>query len=388
MIVLALSLVALPLVIGGYAYVGYPLLLRVVAAFRPPRRLPPAPAEWPLVTLTLPAYNEARVIRATLDNLLAIDYPAERLQLVVVSDCSSDGTDEIVREYASRGVELVRLPKRMGKTAAEHAATAAARGAIVVNTDASVRVPPGSLKPLVRAFGDPTVGVASGRDVSIGDVSAEGNGGESGYVGYEMTVRALETRVGSIVGASGCFFAFRRECADLSFPVHLSRDFASCLIARERGYRSVSVDEAVCVVPRTTSLQAEARRKARTMARGLATLLHKRHLMNPLRHGAFAWMLVSHKLCRWLVYPALPLAAAGLVLLGILWPPAAVAVAAAAAGVLLGVAGLRWPAGRAVPRPLALAGFLLASNWAGVQAWAKVARGETSPVWEPTRRPA
>ena len=388
MIAFALTLVALPLVIGGYAYVGYPLVLRLAALFRPARRLPPVPGEWPVVTVTLPVYNEARVIRSTLESLLALDYPTDRLQLVVVSDCSSDGTDEVVREYADRGVELVRLPKRMGKTAAEHAATAAARGAIVVNTDASVRVPASSLKPLVRAFGDPTVGVASGRDVSVGDVSAEGNGGESGYVGYEMTVRALETRVGSIVGASGCFFGFRRECHDPSFPVHLSRDFASCLIARERGFRSVSVDEAVCVVPRTTSLQAESRRKSRTMARGLATLLHKRHLMNPFRHGTFAWMLFSHKLCRWLVYPALPLAALGLVLLGFAWPPAAIAVAAAAAFVLLGLLGLHWPAGRAVPRPLALAGFMLASNWAGVQAWAKVAKGETSPVWEPTRRPA
>src|SRR5690606_39198192 len=124
---------------------------------------------------------------------------------------------------------------------------------------------------------------------SVGDLSAEGNQGESGYVGYEMRVRALETRLGSIVGASGSFFAMRREIHEPDFPEQLSRDFASALMAVERGFRAVSVEEAICLVPRTRSLRTEFRRKARTMARGLETLWYKRHLMNPLKHGAFAW---------------------------------------------------------------------------------------------------
>src|SRR5690606_28676925 len=106
------------------------------------------------------------------------------------------------------------------------------------------------LKALVRAFEDTTVGVASSRDVSVGDLTAEGNQGESGYVGYEMQVRALETRIGSIVGASGSFFAMRRELHEPGFPEELSRDFASALMAVERGFRAVSVDDAICLVPR------------------------------------------------------------------------------------------------------------------------------------------
>lgn len=384
----ALALVALPVVCFGYAYAGYPLLLRLVAASRPPRSRHPDPDPWPRITITVPCYNEERRLRPSLESLLAADYPAERRQILVVSDASTDATDDIAREFAGQGVELLRLPRRGGKTAAENAALAAARGEIVINIDASVRILPDAVKALVRAFSDPTVGVASSRDVSVGDEAREGNQGESGYVGYEMAVRALETRVGSIVGASGSFFGIRKGIHEPGFPEELSRDFASALMAREHGLRAVSVDEAVCLVPRATSLRAEFRRKVRTMARGLETLWYKRHLMNPLRHGTFAWMLVSHKLCRWLVYLTLPLAALGLVLLAVAWPPAWALVAAAVVGIVLGIVGMRWREGARVPALFAIPGFILASNVAGLLAWMQVLRRRRTPIWEPTRRPA
>jgi len=388
MLVLAVLLILLPVAFFGYAYLIYPFVLRALASRRPPRAPLADPAQWPTVTITVPCYNEERRIRPALDSLLLVDYPADRRQILIVSDASTDGTDDIAREYTDRGVELLRLSTRSGKTAAENAAVLAARGEIVVNVDASVRILPNALKALIRAFSDPTVGVASSRDVSTGDVTAEGNQAESGYVGYEMWVRALETRLGSIVGASGSFFGIRREIHEPGFPEALSRDFASALMAHEHGFRAVSVDEAVCLVPRTTSLKSEFRRKVRTMARGLETLWYKRHLMNPARHGEFAWMLISHKLCRWLVYLALPFAVAGLMLLAVVWRPAIAFIALAAAGVVLGTVGMRWPDGRRVPAVFALPGFILASNVAGVLAWAKVLRRERSPVWEPTRRPA
>jgi cellulose synthase/poly-beta-1,6-N-acetylglucosamine synthase-like glycosyltransferase len=276
---------------------------------------------------------------------------------------------------------------RSGKTAAENAAASRLRGEIVINTDATIRIPPHALKPLVRVFQDPTIGVASGRDVSVGRVEQEANRGESGYVGYEMWLRSLETRVGSIVGASGCFYAIRRSLVNSTFPAALSRDFASPLRAREFGYRTVSVDEAVCFVPRTTSLRAEFRRKIRTMARGLETLWHTRSLMNPRRYGAFAWMLVSHKLCRWLVHLALPLALIGLALLA---PESVVAQVLLIVALLIAVAGtfaLAASETRRLPLPLAIAGFLVAVNVAALAAWWKAAKGERNPIWEPTRRP-
>jgi cellulose synthase/poly-beta-1,6-N-acetylglucosamine synthase-like glycosyltransferase len=375
-----------PVALFAYAYAIYPAILRLLASGLPMPQDRQDPAEWPFITITLPCHNEERRIRAAIEGILRADYPADRRQVIVISDASTDATDSIAREYESRGIELLRLGARRGKTAAENAGVAAARGSIVINIDASVGIAPGSIKALVRTFADPTVGVASSRDVSVGDVTLEGNQGESGYVGYEMKVRALETRMGSIVGASGSFFAMRRELHERDFPEELSRDFASVLMARERGFRGVSVEDAICYVPRTTSLEKEFQRKIRTMARGLETLWYKRHLMNPAQYGAFAWMLVSHKLSRWLVYLTLPFAAAGLLVLASAWPPAWLIVGAAALGAAIGTLAMLWPPGRRVPHLLAINGFALASNLAGMLAWARFFRGESSPVWEPTRR--
>src|SRR5262249_11149857 len=154
----------LPLLLIGYAYLGYPLMLQVLGWFRPPVRQLPEPDQWPTITIVVPAYNEERVIGRTIESLLALDYPAQRRHIIVLSDASTDGTDEIVRSYGDRGVQLLRQPERRGKDAGEIAALPHIQGEIVVNTDATIRIHSEALKPLVRAFEDPTVGVASGRD--------------------------------------------------------------------------------------------------------------------------------------------------------------------------------------------------------------------------------
>jgi cellulose synthase/poly-beta-1,6-N-acetylglucosamine synthase-like glycosyltransferase len=380
-------LIALPAAIFAWAYAGYPVALWLASRFRAPRVSPADPAAWPLISITVPAYNESARIRATLESLLAIDYPAERRQILIVSDASTDDTDAIVGEYAARGVELYRVAQRGGKTAAENLAASSLRGEIVINTDASIRIGPRSVKALVRAFNDPSIGVASGRDVSIGE-SAEGNRGESGYVGYEMWIRDLETKLGGIVGASGCFYATRPEIQRTVIPGELARDFASALIAKRRGLRAISVREATCVVARTPSLRAETRRKARTMLRGLQTLGYGGSLMNPFRHGAFAVALVSHKLARWLVYLGVPFAVVGIAWLALTSRVAQVLLVAMIVGVVAGVIAMRWPAGRRVPLPFAIAGFAVASTLGGLNAWLLLLRGERKPMWEPTRRAA
>jgi cellulose synthase/poly-beta-1,6-N-acetylglucosamine synthase-like glycosyltransferase len=380
-------LIAVPLVVFGWAYAGYPAALWLVSRFTSRRKAPADPPVWPLISITVPAYNERARIRATIESLLLIDYPADRRQILIVSDASTDGTDEIVREYANRGVELHRVPKRGGKTTAENSAAPSLRGEIIINTDASIRIEPRSIKALVRAFDDPSIGVASGRDVSMGE-SAEGNRGESGYVGYEMWIRDLETRVGGIVGASGCFYATRPEIQRTVLPGELARDFASALIAKRKGLRAISVREATCVVARTPSLRAETRRKARTMLRGLQTLAYGGSLMNPFRYGAFAIALASHKLARWLVYLGIPFAVTGIAWLALTSRAAQLLVVAMIVGALAGVLGMRWPEGRRVPLPFAIAGFAVASTLGGINAWLLLLRGERKPMWEPTRRAA
>jgi cellulose synthase/poly-beta-1,6-N-acetylglucosamine synthase-like glycosyltransferase len=339
-----------------------------------------------MITVTIPVYNERDAIRTKLEQTLEFDYPRERMQILVISDASTDGTDEVIAEFAPRGVELVRMPTREGKTAAENAALAHVRGDIVVNSDASVRVPPATLKRLIVWFGDPTVGVVSCRDVSVAHAEDNANAGESGYVNYEMRIRQLETRIYGIIGASGCFYAIRKDVQRHVVPNSLSRDFAAPLIARENGYRSISADDGICFVPRTASVAREYRRKVRTMARGLETLFYKRRLLNPLRYGWFAWMLLSHKLVRWLVPWALVIG-----VLALAWPPVTnlwtqVFLALVALGTLTGLIGWAFPRMSEVFRPLRFPAYIVAGLTASLHAWIKALRRDVTPVWEPTRR--
>ena len=387
MTTLALTLIAIPTLLLVYAYVGYPLLLALTgrgAGHAPPPTTDPA--EWPEITVSIPAYNAERSIARTLDALLATDYPAERRHVLVVSDGSTDRTDEIVRGYAARGVELLRQARRGGKTAAENAAASRLRGAIVVNTDATIVIPPQSLKHLVRPFQDASIGVVSGRDVSIARDEADASRGEAGYSGYEMWVRSLESRSGLIAGATGSLYAARRELQRGDLPLELTRDFASTLDAYERGWRTVAVDDAICLVARAPSLRAELRRKARTMAHGLDTLWHYRHLMNPARHGRFALMLISHKLCRWLVFATLPLGIAGLAVASVGSGLAMVALVLALLAIAAGTWALLGPEDRALSAPLALCGYVMVAVVAALVAWTRFLRGDRVLVWEPTMR--
>lgn len=384
MLALELALVAAPIVIACYAYAGYPVILALVAAGRPRRGSTAESLDWPFVTITVPVYNAVSSIRATLERLLEFDYPREKVQLLVISDASTDGTDDVVRDFRDRGVELMSMSTRLGKTTAENAAVALARGEIIVNVDATVLVPAGSLKPLVRVFDDPTIGVASSRDVSVGDMNRS-VGVESSYVGYEMWIRDLETRTGSIVGASGCFYAIRRSVHERPLPGDLSWDFASVLVAREQGYRSVSVPTALCVVPRTAQLRTEMKRKVRTMARGLKTLFYCRALMNPLRYGWFSFMLVSHKLLRWLPYLLAPVALGSLGALAAQSNVARALFGAVMIGLVIGCLGILRPASTTF-RPVAVAGFVVAALSAGLMAWRDALGRTQMATWEPTPR--
>lgn len=386
MFVLAAILAAAPVVIALYAYIGYPLTLWLVAHRKPTGFVVRRGAAWPTVTITVPVYNAKASIASTLESLLAVDYPRDRLQILVISDASTDGTDDLVNGFADRGVELLRLPERRGKTAAENAALAASTGDILVNVDAAILVPTQSLKQLVRVFDDPTIGVASGRDISVGDADHRGTSAESSYVGYEMWIRDLETRAGSIVGASGCFYGSRRYVHSRPLPIGLSWDFAAALVARLQGYRSVSVPTAICMVPRSAQIRIELRRKVRTMARGISTLFYHRGLMNPLRYGGFAFMLISHKLLRWLPFLLAPVAYLALGVLAIESAAARAILVLVSAGLLAGTAGIN-RRNSALPRWIALAGFLVAACSAGFFAWCAAFRQTQMATWDPTPRP-
>ncbi len=382
--------IAAPLVLGGFAFVGYPAIVWAWSRLRPAYVLPPEPATddaWPEISVLIVAYNEERRLKKTLDHALATDYPAHKLNVLVVSDCSSDGTDDLVLNYGDPRVRLFRMPERSGKPAGENAAGPHLKGEIVVSIDASILIPRDSLKPLVRALLDPAVGLASGRDISIGDEAREGNKAESNYVGMEMTLRSWETRVHSIVGASGCFYANRRHLQMVQLPPELARDFAAASVARMNGYRAVSVDEATCLVPRTPTLKAELRRKSRTMGRGLDTLVYLRATMNPFKYGSYAFMMASHKLVRWMLFPSFLGWLIGPLFLLEAAPYTIVLTLGMVVGLITALLVVTLPDDKRLPKIITFPGYIFVSIVAGWRAWLHLLRNEKAAMWEPTQRP-
>ena len=380
----AFFLVAFPVAVAIYAYIGYPLVLWIASHKREPETIM-LYSDWPFVSVVIPAYNEEKQIAGAIDALLAQDYPKEQLQILILSDASTDATDKIVRQYESRGVELLRMPRRGGKTMAENMAISRLRGEIIVNSDSSIRLHSSAVRELVAHMADPTVGVTSGRDVSISRDNAA-NITEAGYVNYEMRVRALETLTGGIIGASGSCYAIRAELHKIPVRDDLSRDFSAALTARIHGFRSLSVDRAICFVPRTSALREEYRRKVRTISRGMETLYVHRSLLDPIRYGVFAWKLFSHKVCRWLLPLSIVPGMFGLVLLASSHSWARVLLAVGAVFALLAMIGTAWPSERPAPRIVSLPAFGVAANLAVLEAFWRVLARHQDHIWEPTRR--
>jgi hypothetical protein len=357
-----------------YAWVGYPLLLAALAGVLDrrveKRRITPP------VTFVITAYNEATRLRAKIENTLAQDYPAERLEVIVASDCSSDATDAIARTYGR--VRLVRANERRGKDAAQKLALDVASGDILVFSDVATALSPGAVAGIVANFADPAVGCVSSVDRFVdrhGRISGEG-----AYVRYEMWLRRLETRVGGLVGLSGSFFAVRRDVCRL-WAVDRQSDFSTALNSASLGLRAVLDTEIAGCYPDIDDERAESGRKVRTIVRGLAVLSRNVRMLNPVRYGLFAWQLASHKLCRWLVPMAMIAAAAANVLL--LGRAAVYAVAAAAQLTFYAAAVFGACTGA---RRLRIPSFVLLSHAAILIAWWRFACGERITHWTPSSR--
>ena len=367
-----------------YAYFGYPLLLWALAWLRRSAG-PPVGDERPHVTVVVAAWNEEGVIGEKIENTLGLNYPAELLDLIVVSDESTDRTDEIVSEYRERTgrVRLLRLGGRQGKSAALNVGVPAARGEVVVLTDANAMFEAEAIGRLVCWFGDPRVGAVSGelRYRTSGGVGE----GESVYWRYEQGVKKAESAQHSLLGANGSIYAIRR---DLYRAVH-PRDVNDFRIPYEillRGYWVVLEPEAVSFENPAPSLWAEYRRKVRIMARAIPMMIS---LLGPtlVRGRVFAlWQLMSHKLLRE-VQGVFFLAAAG----GAAW--GAVQGEALAAGFLAAQVGLYLcgAVGWVVPaagrwRPLRLAAHFDMIVLASTAALALWLTGRIKPTWQPARR--
>jgi len=279
-----------------YVYFGYPPLLAVCRRFRRPRPRQPS-AEQPHVTVVLAAWNEALVIREKIENTLHQHYPPDLLDLIVVSDGSTDATDRIVEDYVNRTgrVYLLQTRGREGKSAALNLGVPAARGEIVVLTDANAVFREDAVAELVRVFSSPEVGAVSGQlRLRAKDGLAEG---ESFYWRYEQKVKRAEAACESLLGANGSIYAIRR---DLFRPLR-PRDVNDFRIPYEvllQGYAVVLAPEAISYEEPAPSLWDEYRRKVRIMARAIPTMLALLWPTLRRRKLFLAWQLVSHKLLR------------------------------------------------------------------------------------------
>lgn len=369
--------------LGVYPYAVYPVLVRLVAVLVH-RPVNGAATHLPRVTVITAAFNEAAHIEATVRNKLAQQYPTGLIDVIVVSDESSDGTDEIVQRIAAESgrVRLLRQQPRQGKTAGLNLAMREARGEVIVFADANSIYRPDAIAKLARNFADPKVGYVTGKMVYVNPDGSLVGDGCSAFMRYENALRAAETRIGSIVGVDGGVDAVRKQ---LYRPMRADQlpDFVLPLTVVEQGYRVVYEPEAMLTEETLTTQSSEYRMRVRVALRALWALWDKRGLMNPFRTGLFAWQLWSHKLLRYLSF--VPLAAA-VVLNWLLLAQGPLYLAAAALQILFVLFVLAACVG---PRALGQSAlgrycfYFALLNWASAVAFVRFIRGQKQVLWQP-----
>lgn len=368
----------------AYAYVGYPVVLWLFTRTR--RRLAPPhldEPELPSVSLLIAAYNEEAEIERQVRRCLALDYPKERLEIVIASDGSSDATAEIVRRYAGRGVRLLDYRERRGKSATLNAAFPTLRGDVVVLSDANTHIDRAAVRHLVRWFRTPKVGVVCGRLVLVDP--ATGRNADGMYWKYETFLKKCEGHLGGLLGANGGIYAIRRA---LHAPIPedtIVDDFVLPLEAKLRSGCAIVYDgEAVAHEETPAQLGAEFRRRSRIGAGGFQSIVLLWRLLDP-RQGWTAFTFLSHKVFRWLC---------PFFLLALLGSNAALAGEPFYRAALVGQLGFYLasllvvflPAGPRALRPLRLAAMFTSMNAALLVGFYRWLSGRQKAAWARTAR--
>jgi cellulose synthase/poly-beta-1,6-N-acetylglucosamine synthase-like glycosyltransferase len=367
----------------GYTYVLFPGLVLLRARLRPRPHLS-APIT-PPVSVIVAARNEARSIGAKLDNLLNLDYPQDRLQVVVAADGCDDDTDSAARARGDERIRVVSLP-RVGKAGALNAAVGVATGEILVFSDANSLYARDALRALVAPFADSDVGAVAGDQRYLADhAEAAVATGERLYWDLDRAIKRAESRGGNAVSATGAIYAVRRELFS-QVPPGVTDDFATSTAVIARGKRLVFAPEAIAFEPVARTGRDEFARKVRVMTRGLNAVVARHELLDPRRYGFYALQLLSHKVLRRLM--ALPLAALALSAAVEARRSRAFRALAAAQGILygLGTTGLFLRrSGGWRSRAVALPAYFCLVNGASLAALWNVLRRREIDRWEPRR---
>jgi cellulose synthase/poly-beta-1,6-N-acetylglucosamine synthase-like glycosyltransferase len=366
----------------AFIYVGYPVLAFILSRIFgwPVRQTEITPS----VSVIIAAYNEERDIEAKIENTLALDYPCERLEIIVASDCSTDRTDEIVRSYAPRGVILHRQPVRYGKTMAQHRAVLASTGDILVFSDATTLYEHDVLRKIVRNFAGPEVGCVSGQLVYVDRATTAVGKGCRSYWGYEKFLKKCESRLGSLIGVSGCLYAVRRS-SQARLAKDMIDDFVIATEIHLQGLRTIYEPEAISIEDTNQRGKDEMRMRVRVIEQTMNALHRYREVVNPFKHGMFAVQMFCHKVLRYTVPVWLTLAflsSAFLVQVSDLYTTLFCGQVAFYSAALIGYLCERLQLRLG---PLAIPYYFALVNIASIKAFLKFMRGENHVVWEPVR---
>jgi cellulose synthase/poly-beta-1,6-N-acetylglucosamine synthase-like glycosyltransferase len=365
-----------------YTYAGFPILVALVSVLRP-RAVRQGEYE-PTVSVIITAYNEEMDLRAKLENTLRLDYPRELLEVIVSSDCSSDQTDEIARQFAPRGVRLHRQPIRLGKTAAQNAGVELARGEIILFSDATSHYRSNVLRAMLPNFADSSVGCVAGRLIYVDRSDSQIGRGARSYWSYETFLKTHESRTGSLIGASGCLYAVRRT-AYVPLYHDACSDFIIATKMVEQGLRAIYEPDAVCEEETNRRTDKELEMRVRVIAQTFTDLWRHRNMLNPFKSGFYAVQLLSHKVMRYLV---------PFFLIAILAASAALAPGSMAFRIALGaqlfcyagaLVGLMFESSSVRHRGLALPQYFVLTNVASLIALYQFLRGERYAQWDPIR---
>lgn len=365
-----------------FSYVGYAVVILVISWIvrNPVRR---APIE-PTVTYLITAYNEEKNIAAKLEQTLSLDYPRDKLEIIVASDGSTDRTDDIVRGFADRAVRLLRVEGRVGKTETQNQAVRHATGDVIIFSDATTRYERSAIRNIVRNYADPSVGAVSGRYEYFNPTGAPIGVGSVLYGRYDNLIKTLQTSIKTITGCVGCIYSVRRS-AYRPLPPEIISDLCEPLKVLESGHRVVFEPDAVAYEETTLRTAEEFRMRVRVITRGMNGLLFVKSLFNPLRYGFVSFQLFTHKVLRWLVPLFLSMALlANLFLLD--EPFYRVTLAAQAGFYLIALIGYLAERGKFSIGPLSVPLYFVTVNLAIAVAMYRTWKGHKAVVWETVRR--
>ncbi|MGH7106723.1 MAG: glycosyltransferase family 2 protein [Acetobacteraceae bacterium] len=368
--------------LGIYPYAIYPVLAALVGVIRR-REVRSAPFE-ARVSVVIAAHNEAAFIENTVRNKLTQQYPAHLLEVIVVSDGSGDGTDDVVRRLAAEDSRLqwVRQEPRAGKSAALNVAVARASGDVIVFSDANSLYDPNAISRLARNFADPGVGYVTGKMIYRSLDGSIAGDGCSAYMRFENWLRMQETRMGSVVGVDGGIDAMRRSLFRQLRADQLP-DFVTPLQVVAQNFRVVYEPAAVLEEDALEDNTSEFRMRVRVSLRALWALRDCAELLSFRRHALFAWQLWSHKLLRYFAFLPLALALLLVIPLAIVEPPYRAMLLAPALILLLTVAGIRRRSDGAAARIGRFAQYFVLLNAACAVAALRFLRGERITIWKP-----